>query len=87
MKNIGPCRILRKFSANAYEFQLPPGVGISPIFNVAYLYPYTVVDEEDSSERRTRDTQDEERAWIKQMPLAQPLDIEHILDTQVAKKT
>jgi hypothetical protein len=40
MKKIGPCRILRKFTANAYEIELPDNVGISPIFNVADLYPY-----------------------------------------------
>ena len=28
MKKIGPCRILRKFSANAYEIELPKGIGI-----------------------------------------------------------
>ena len=40
MKKIGPCRILKKFSANAYELEMPTGVGISPIFNVEDLYPY-----------------------------------------------
>ena len=40
MKNIGPCIILRKFSSNAYEIELPEVIGISPIFIVAYLYPY-----------------------------------------------
>jgi hypothetical protein len=35
MKKIGPCKILRKFNANAYEIELPDGVGISPIFNVS----------------------------------------------------
>lgn len=39
-KNIGPCKTLRKFSANAYEIELPPDVGIYPIFNVADLYKY-----------------------------------------------
>lgn len=32
LKNIGPCRILRKFSANSYEIELPEGIEISPIF-------------------------------------------------------
>ena len=40
MNKIGPCKILRKFAANAYEIELPDNVGISPIFNVAYMYPY-----------------------------------------------
>lgn len=50
MKNIGPCRILM-FSANAYELQLRPSIGISPIFNVPNLYPCIVIDEEEGSER------------------------------------
>ena len=40
MKKIGPCRIVRKFSANAYEIELPEGIGISPTFNIVDLYPY-----------------------------------------------
>ena len=40
MKKIGPCKIVRKISTNAYEIELPEGIGISPIFNVAYFYPY-----------------------------------------------
>ena len=44
MKNIGPYRILKKFSANAYELEMSAGVGISPIFNVADLNPYVVGD-------------------------------------------
>ena len=44
MKKIGPYIILRMFSANAYELEMPIGVGISPIFNVAYLYPYAAGD-------------------------------------------
>jgi hypothetical protein len=34
MKNIGPCKILRKFSANAYEIELSEDIGVSSIFNV-----------------------------------------------------
>jgi len=40
MKEIGPCRFLRKFATNAYENELPHNVGISPIFNVTDLYLY-----------------------------------------------
>jgi hypothetical protein len=40
MKKIGPCRVMKKFGANAYEIELPDGIRISPIFNVADLYPY-----------------------------------------------
>jgi hypothetical protein len=37
MKNIGPCRVIRKFGENAYEIELPNGVEILPIFNVMDL--------------------------------------------------
>jgi hypothetical protein len=40
LKKIGSCKILRRFGENAYELELPEDVGISPIFNIAYLYPY-----------------------------------------------
>jgi hypothetical protein len=40
MKKIGSCKILQKFEANAYEIELPDGVGISSIFNIEYMYPY-----------------------------------------------
>lgn len=37
MKRIGPCKILHKHGNNAYELELPQGLGVSHIFNVAYL--------------------------------------------------
>jgi hypothetical protein len=40
MKKIGPCRVLKKFGTNAYEIELPDGIGISSIFNISDLYPY-----------------------------------------------
>lgn len=78
---------MRKLSANTYELQLPPGIGISPIFNVADLFPYTANLEEDSSAQPKRDTQGKSSSWMRQMPSAQPLEIDGILDTQVAKQT
>ena len=40
LKNIGPCKFLRKFFSNAYEIKLPSDLQISPIFNVSDLYPF-----------------------------------------------
>ena len=84
MKKIGPCRILRKFSANDYELEMPIGVGISPIFNVEYLYPYVVGDTGPFTEGEdlTKHLQ-----WVRQMPMAQPLELEAILDTRLVKST
>ena len=84
MKNIGPCRILRKFSANSYELEMPTGVGISPIFNVADLYPYVAGDTRPfaEGENLTEDLQ-----WVGQMPMVQQLKVEAILDTKVVKST
>ena len=69
-KKIGPYKILRKFSANAYEIQLPPDIGISPIFNVADLFPYTAQTEEDSVVRPEWNTQIGDNSWKKHMPSA-----------------
>jgi hypothetical protein len=38
MKNIRPCKVLKKIGANAYEIELPDGIRISPIFNISDLY-------------------------------------------------
>ena len=41
MKKFGPYNILRKHdSGNAYEVELPDGIHISPIFNIAELTKY-----------------------------------------------
>ena len=40
LKKIGPCKILRKFSVNAYEIERYSNVQISPIFDVSNIYPF-----------------------------------------------
>ena len=86
MKKIGPCKILRKFSVNAYELELPLDIGISPIFNVPDLYSYTTDDSTQTSGNLNHD-EGKEQQWLKQTPLATNLEAEHILDTRVTKKT
>ena len=63
LKKVGPCKILRKFSANAYEIELPPDVGISPIFNVADLYKYQGED----TNAITENIEEQEFDWVKQL--------------------
>ena len=59
-------------------------VGISPIFNVEDRYPYVACDIGSFAEGEdpTEDLQ-----WVGQMPVAQPLEVEAILDTKVVKST
>ena len=77
MKKMGPCKILYKFSVNAYELELSSGIGISPIFNVTYLYSYTASDSTQTSGNIDHD-ESKEQQWLKQMPLATSLEAEHI---------
>ena len=78
MKKIGPCRVLKKFGANAYEIELPDGIGISPIFNISYLYPYRAGEVETGDEKLVIQ-------WTKQMPAAENPQMECILDKRVSK--
>jgi hypothetical protein len=52
---------------------LPDGVGISPIFNVEYLYPYR------ADEARGEENQKEVQ-WVKQMLVAKNPQMERIID-------
>ena len=83
LKKIGPCRILRNFSANAYEIELPPDIGISPIFNVADLYEYEDRETNDVAKNK----EEKEIDWVKQLPTTKPLHLERILDKKLYKKT
>jgi hypothetical protein len=80
MKKIGPCRVLKKFGTNAYEIELPDGIGISPIFNVSDLYPYRVEETGTGGEQPVIQ-------WMKQMPVADKPQMECILDKRVGKRT
>ena len=73
---------MRKFSSNAYEIELPPDVGISPIFNVADLYKYQGEIADDTKE----DRETQEIDWVKQLPTTKELQPERILDKKVFKK-
>jgi hypothetical protein len=50
MKKIGPCMVLKKFGTNAYEIELPNGIGISPILNISDLYLYKTEETETRDE-------------------------------------
>jgi len=80
MKKIGPCRILKKFGVNAYEIELPDGIGIFLIFNISYLYPYRAEEIETGKEQPVIQ-------WTKHMPVADKSQMERILDKRVSKKT
>jgi hypothetical protein len=73
MKNIGPCRVLKKFRENAYELELSDGIRISLIFNVADLYPYK------AGEAKTG-TEEPVIQWMKQLPVVEKPQMECILD-------
>jgi hypothetical protein len=64
MEKIGSCNILRKFEANDYEIELSDDVGISPIFNVADMYPYR------SYEVRGEETRKKVQ-WVNHMSVAE----------------
>jgi hypothetical protein len=80
MKKIGPCKIVKKFGANAYEIELPNGIRISPIFNISYLYPYR-------AEEAREDSEQTEIQWTKQIPVAEKPHMESILDKRISKRT
>ena len=83
-KKIGPCKILRKISSNAYEVEFPKYVDISPIVNMSDLYPYHV---DEPSKITTQEEANQEEPWEAQLPKATPTVPEIILDKRASKKT
>ena len=84
-KMIWRCKILRKFSTNAYEIELPSNLQISLIFNVSNIYPFkysgVLVEEMMLGEYITF------IYWQGQLPKNEQQHIEDILDKRVSKKT
>ena len=71
---------MKKFGANTYEIELPNGVRISPIFNVADLYPYRAEETGEKDEIK-------EFRWTKEMPVAEKTQMESIIDKRISIKT
>jgi len=78
-KKVGPCQILLKHGQNAYELQLPPDLGLSPIFNVCDLTPYKA--NSDADQDILQDTVAED------IPQHDPPQLQQVLDTRVVKQT
>ena len=51
-RNVGPFKVLKKLSLNAYTLELPSNLGISPTFNVAGLTLYHGHDNDEESEEQ-----------------------------------
>ena len=83
-KKFGPCKILRRFSPNAYEVELPSDIGISPIFNVVDLYSFKESNSGTANEPVGEENQIE---CEEQLPKKTQQEIEKILDKRMTKKT
>ena len=81
LRKLGSCQIMKKFGTNAYEIQLPPEIGISPIFNIEDLTPLKETNE-GVDIGNISDVED-----IKDLPLKEAPKLEKILDTKVVQKT
>ena len=77
-------KILRNFSSNAYEIELPKDVGISPIFNIPDLYPYHADEYSQTIEYAEKEKQVQ---WEIQLPKTDPMLPERILNRRLSKQT
>ena len=74
---------LEEVFSQCFEIELPCDMGISPIFNVADLYPYQEAETSSTNELDTG----QKVEWQKQIPVVPKLEMEKILDTRVLKQT
>ena len=77
MNKFGPCKILKKhYLRNVFEVELPDGIHISPIFNIADLTKY-------------HDDGAYEDLMLEPCPIptSKKEEIEEILDSRVGKST
>ena len=82
MKKAGPFKILQRCGNNVYKIELPPEIGLSPIFNVSDLYAY--------KESNTCDAGtgiQEHKVTETPLPQVIPPKIECILDKKVTRQT
>ena len=84
LKKIGPCKVLKNFSTNAYEIELPSDLQISPIFNVSDLYPFR--DAGIQTDGTNLDGDDSSIDWQGQIPHKEQPHIEAILDKRSLRK-
>jgi hypothetical protein len=82
MKKIGPFKILQKCGNNAYRVELPPDVGLSPIFNVSDLFAF-----KEPTDACDAGTGQGDPVGDVPLPKAHKPQIECILDRRVSKKT
>ena len=84
LKNIGPCKVLRNFFANAYEIEIPSDILISPIFNVSDLYPFRDVGIQPDGVTSYRNYL--AIYWKGQIPQKEQPHIEAILEKRISRK-
>lgn len=78
-RKVGPCQILKKYGQNAYEIQLPPDLGLSPIFNVCDLTLFKGSDNEGEEPMQVAADND--------IPKHESPKLRKVLDTRVTNKT
>jgi hypothetical protein len=79
-KKIGPCKIHRRFTANAYEIEFPDNDGISLIFDVTDLYPYKRDEAGESNDQK-------QVHWEEQLSTTKKPQMEKIIEQRDGKKT